>query len=136
MTTCDQLCFYILLTIINALKLHIRWHQPDVFLLLYIHITFMIIYDPLQHVCVGVAHCCVCAFRAAVGRSASDGEVHSVDGSLHCKERRCSAAQQHRHHAHPALHQLHRPHQQPCCWSVHILKALFDQNVKYRGLKY
>lgn len=61
-----------------------------------------------------------CVSRAAVGWSAADCEVHSVDGSLRCEEGRRSAAQQHRHHAHPALRQLHRPHQQPCCWSVHF----------------
>lgn len=80
-----------------------------------------------QHVCVAVAHwSCVGAFRAAVGRSVSDGEVYSADGSLHCEEGGRSAAQQHRHHAHPALHQLLRPHQQPHRWSVHILKDLID----------
>lgn len=68
----------------------------------------------------GVTVVCFCVFRASVSWSTSDGEVHSVDGSLHCEERCCSAAQQYRHYAYPALHQLHRPHQQPCCRSVPI----------------
>lgn len=93
----------------------------------YHHITFLIVYKPQCSMCVGILFTVVvCSFRATVGRSASDGEVHSVDGSLRSEEGRRSAAQQHRHHAHPALYQLHRPHQQPYSWSVHIWKALFE----------
>lgn len=83
----------------------------------YPEIILMLTYNPHFSLCV------FCDFRATVGRSASDSEIHFVDGSLHCEERRRSAAEQHRHNAHPALHQLHRPQQQPCCWFVHILKA-------------
>ena len=87
----------------------------------YHHITFMIVYKPQCSMCEAFLFTVVvCSFRATVGRSASDGEVHSVDGSLRSEEGRRSAAQQHRHHAHPALYQLHRPHQQPNSWSVHI----------------
>ena len=93
-------------------------HEP---LLIRISVLMFDIHVSVKHVCLSEPNCrCLSVFRAAVSRSASDGEVHSVDGSLHCEERRRSAAQQHRHHAHPALQQLPRPHQQPCCWSVHF----------------
>lgn len=69
-----------------------------------VHVSFIHTFFSILIIAMGFFFFCVCVyFRATVGRSAPDGEVHSLDGSLHCEKRRCSAAQQHGHHAHLAL---------------------------------